>query len=119
MLELTQEFYFEAAHTLSREQERESSLRVHGHTYHADVTVRGERDPATGMVVDLATLKAHIETVRQRLDHRMLNDIPGLGKPTLENLVLYIATQLRELEPRVCAVRVYRKASGDSCLLRL
>ncbi len=81
MLELTQEFYFEAAHTLSRSLEAEPSLRIHGHTYHADVTIRGEPDPQTGMIVDLAVLRAHIEAVRQLLDHRLLNDVPGLGRP--------------------------------------
>lgn len=117
MLELTQEFYFEAAHTLSRSLEAEPSLRIHGHTYHADVTIRGEPDPQTGMIVDLAVLRAHIEAVRQMLDHRLLNDVPGLGPPTLENLVRFIGARLREMEPRVSAVRVYRRASGDSCRL--
>ncbi len=49
------------------------------------------------MVVDLAILKSHIDTVRGLLDHRMLNDVPGLGKPTLENLTQYIAARMREL----------------------
>lgn len=119
ILELTQEFYFEAAHTLSRAYDAESSRRVHGHTYHAEVTMRGERQPETGMILDLAVLRNHIETVRQLLDHRLLDDVAGLGKPTLENLAVFIADRLRAAEPRVCSVRVARRASGDSCLLRI
>jgi 6-pyruvoyltetrahydropterin/6-carboxytetrahydropterin synthase len=118
-LELTQEFYFESAHTLRRELDAESSRRVHGHTYHAEVTVLGEPDPRTGMVVDLAALRAHIESVRVLLDHRLLNEIEGLGPPTIENLACFIGRKLRTLEPRVVAVRVGRRASGDSCLVRL
>ena len=118
-MELTQEFYFEAAHTLAREFDTESSRRVHGHTYHAEVAIRGERDSGTGMILDLAVLRNHIETVRAVLDHQMLDDVDGLGHPTLENLAIYIGNRLRALEPRVSSIRVSRRASGDSCLLRL
>jgi 6-pyruvoyltetrahydropterin/6-carboxytetrahydropterin synthase len=57
MFELSQSFYFEAAHTLQRGVERneaDGSRRVHGHTYTARVAVLGDVDPASGMVVDLA-----------------------------------------------------------------
>ncbi len=35
LYELSQRFFFEAAHTLRREVEAEGSRRVHGHTYEA------------------------------------------------------------------------------------
>ncbi|HZM44188.1 MAG TPA: 6-carboxytetrahydropterin synthase [Burkholderiales bacterium] len=117
--ELSQRFFFEATHTLARKVEADGSRRFHGHTYHAEVTVRGTRDPATGMVSDLAVLRAQIEAVRGELDHRLLDDVPGLGAPTLENLSSFIADRLRGVEPPVVAVRVWREATGDSCLLRL
>jgi 6-pyruvoyltetrahydropterin/6-carboxytetrahydropterin synthase len=116
ILELTQEFYFEAAHTLIREYDSASSRQMHGHTYHAEVTVRGEQDPRTGMIVDLARLREHIAVVRKKLDHRLLDEVPELGRPTIENLAVFIARELGALQPGVASVRVYRKASGDSCL---
>jgi 6-pyruvoyltetrahydropterin/6-carboxytetrahydropterin synthase len=119
ILELSQEFYFEAAHTLDREYDTESSRRVHGHTYYAEVIVRGEPDSVTFMITDLATLRTHIEQVRSELDHHLLDEVEGLGKPTIEALSMLIARRLSALEPRVVAVRVSRKASGDSCLCRL
>lgn len=118
-MELTQEFYFEAAHTLDRDYGKEPSRRVHGHTYHAEVSVRGNLDPANGMIMDLAILRAHINAVREMLDHRLLDTIEGLGQPTIENLALFIGRRMRTLEPRVCSVKIYRKASGDSCHLEL
>lgn len=50
----------------------------HGHNYKLLVTVRGPTDPATGMVMNLADLKRHIdEAVMERLDHRNLDkDVP-------------------------------------------
>jgi len=47
--ELSQRFFFDAAHTLRRQIEAESSKRIHGHTYHAEVTIAGQPDPATGI----------------------------------------------------------------------
>ena len=116
-LELTQAFYFDAAHTLQREYEADASRRCHGHTYHAEVTVRGVPDASTGMVVDLGVLRAHVERVRRMLDHRLLDDVPDLGAPTLENLCLFIGRHLADVQPPVTRVRVSRKASGDSCVL--
>ncbi|OZA97830.1 MAG: 6-carboxytetrahydropterin synthase QueD, partial [Polaromonas sp. 39-63-203] len=46
--EISQTFFFDAAHTLRREIEADSSRRVHGHTYHAEVMLSGQPDVATG-----------------------------------------------------------------------
>lgn len=115
--ELSQRFFFEAAHRLDRDVETESSRRIHGHTYYAELSVRGTPDPATGMVVDLGVLRALAEEARGRLDHRMLNDVEGLGPPTLENLCQFL---WRHFEQKGCIptrVSVRRGAMGDSCSL--
>ena len=98
--------------------EADGSRRVHGHTYTACVTLRGEVDPATGMVVDLAVLRAAIARVRDRLDHHFLDEVSGLGVPTLENLCLFIHRQLRAEVPGIDSVSVERKSSGDRCVYR-
>ena len=47
----------------------------HGHNYRLEVTLRGEPDPVTGMVINLTELKAILEAeVMARFDHRDLND---------------------------------------------
>ena len=117
--EVSQRFYFEAAHTLDRQVDAAGSRRIHGHTYLAEVTVAGQPDPATGMVVDLGLLRHAIAGVRQQLDHHMLDEVPGLQPPTLENLCVFLADRLRDVRPAVGAVRHSREASGDRCLLRI
>ena len=117
--DISQRFHFEAAHTLVRQTEAAASRRIHGHTYLAEVTVRGPRDSNSGMVVDLGLLRQEIEKLRAVLDHSFLDEISDLGAPTLENLSAFIATRLRHLHPRVSSVRVWREAIGDSCLLRI
>jgi 6-pyruvoyltetrahydropterin/6-carboxytetrahydropterin synthase len=100
---------FEAAHTLRREIDKASSARIHEHTYFAEVTVCGFPDAHTGMV-DLGTLRERIEQVRVDLDDRMLDEVVGLGPPTLENLCKYIAGRLRRTTTSVSEVRVWREA---------
>lgn len=115
--ELTQRFYFEAAHTLQREYDAEPSRRIHGHTYHAAVTVSGPRNQETGMIVDLALLRLVIEEVRQKLDHCLLDEVSELGSPTIENLCSFIFDSMTHASWTVERVDVSRPASGDSCTL--
>jgi 6-pyruvoyltetrahydropterin/6-carboxytetrahydropterin synthase len=123
MFELSQTFSFDAAHTLKRavskvgEPESAGSKRIHGHTYTAEVFVRGERQADTGMVVDLAVLRAVIAAVRDQLDHHFLDEVAGLGEPTLENLCVFIYARVAQQLPQVSAVAVSR-AAGDRCVYR-
>lgn len=115
--ELSQTFWFDAAHTLDRKLETEGSRRIHGHTYHAEVILRGPIDPATGMLVDLGIVRREVQLVRDALDHRFLDEVDGLGRPTLENLCLFIARLLKPRLPQLAAVTVRREAIGDRCTI--
>ncbi|MBO9677463.1 6-carboxytetrahydropterin synthase [Paenacidovorax monticola] len=114
-----QRIFFDAAHTLRREIEAEGSRRIHGHTYHAEVSLTGPLDPATGMVQDLGYLRQRLAVLRERLDHHLLDEVPGLGIPTLENLCRFIAEALSDMQPPPSRVRVWRDALGDGCTLDL
>ena len=116
---ISQRFFFDAAHTLRREIEAEGSRRIHGHTYHAEVSVSGVPDVVTGMVIDLGLLRQHLELVREQLDHHLLDEVPGLGAPTLENLCSFIAGALSGMSPPPTRIRVWRDALGDACALDL
>ena len=113
--EISQKFFFDAAHTLRREIESDSSRRVHGHTYQAEVTVAGLPSGVTGMVVDLGLVRREVALLRERLDHRMLDEVDGLGPPTLENLCQFIFKNLLPVLPALTSVRVWRVSVGDGC----
>ena len=117
IFDLSQRFYFEAAHTLQRSYETEGSLQIHGHTYEAEITVSGVPDPKTGMIVDIALLRSEIERVRSMLDHRFLDEIKELGPATLENLAMFISNQLQETFSNLTSVMVERRVSGDRCVM--
>ena len=118
-VELSQRFYFEAAHTLNRTVESEGSRRIHGHTFEAEITLAGTSDPQTGMLMDLAYVKKEIEKVREILDHRFLDEIEELGPATLENLCAFIFRKLQSKISGLCAVTIERRASGDKCSYRV
>lgn len=115
MYELSKQFLFDAAHTLHRKIETESSLRIHGHSYRAEVTLRGHPDPATGMIMDVGNLERELEAVRDALDHRFLDEINDLGPATMENLCRWIWVKLEPGLPALWKVSVSRSSNGDSC----
>lgn len=115
MFELTKEFRFDSAHTLRREIETESSLRVHGHSYRAEVTIRGWPDPVSGMIVDTTIFEGLLANTRDALDHRMLDEINDLGPATLENLSAWIWRRLAPTLPGLSKVQVHRDSARESC----
>lgn len=114
MIELTQEFGFDAAHYLG--QGAPENTRLHGHSFYAEVTLRGAADPKTGWLRDLGEVKAALETIRQSLDHRLLNEIEGLQNPTLENLARFIFLKARAELPEVVRVKLRRPSYGQTCV---
>jgi 6-pyruvoyltetrahydropterin/6-carboxytetrahydropterin synthase len=114
--EITQQFSFDAAHHLGAGAPE--NRRIHGHSFYVDVTLSGETDAGHGWVRDFGEVKAVLDGIRERLDHRLLNDLEGLGAPTLENLARYIYRQAKQRLPEVSSVRVNRPSYGQSCLYR-
>jgi 6-pyruvoyltetrahydropterin/6-carboxytetrahydropterin synthase len=119
MFELSKQFRFESAHTLpGRAVDADGSRRIHGHSYRAEVFLCGMPDPETGMVMDLGVLERRLAAVRDALDHRFLDEVSGLGRPTLENLCVFIWRRLAPETPGLVSVAVYRDSSGDACVYR-
>jgi len=80
----------------------EANPNGHGHNYIVEVTVEGDPDPITGMVIDLKHLKEVLERhVIEPLDHRFLNyEVPPFDRvvPSTANVALEI---WRRIEPEV------------------
>jgi 6-pyruvoyltetrahydropterin/6-carboxytetrahydropterin synthase len=76
MIELTQEFGFDAAHYLG--VGGAENRRIHGHSFYVDVTLRGEPNAATGVLRDLGEVDRAVKAIRADLDHQLLNDIEAL-----------------------------------------
>ena len=112
--ELTKSFWFEAAHSLNHTTLGEVSQEIHGHSFRAEVTIRGVPDPKTGMVVDFGILNQRIADVQKSLDHKFLNKIEAIGIPTLENLTRYIWDRV-QTAGHVTRVSIHRDSCNESC----
>jgi 6-pyruvoyltetrahydropterin/6-carboxytetrahydropterin synthase len=115
MYELSREFRFDAAHTLQRTLEVEPSRRIHGHSYRAEVVVRGRPDPQTGMIIDLSLFDKALEEARDGLDHRFLDEISDLGPTTIENLSFWIWRKVAPVCPNLWRVTVRRDSDTGAC----
>lgn len=119
---LTKRIEFAAAHRYVNPQWDEARNRAvfgpcynppaHGHNYLLEVTVSGEVDPRTGMVINLFDLKRVLLDVIEEFDHKNLNlDMPYFKDriPTSENLARVLWTKLESQEGigRLHAVRLY------------
>ena len=119
---LTKRIEFAAAHRYIKPEWDEAKNRAvfgrcynppaHGHNYMLEVTVAGEVDPHTGMVINLFDLKRVLLAVIEEFDHKNLNlDMPYFKDriPTSENLARVLWTKLETQKDigTLYAVRLY------------
>ncbi len=94
-----------------------SRSRQHGHNYLLEVTLRGEPDPLTGMVMDFKELQQILDDeIMARFDHRDLNfDTPYFEKdpPTPENFARVIQRILRAALPEGMLDRIRLQPDAD------
>ena len=115
--ELIRTFRFDAAHSLPNAPAGHKCRRLHGHSYRVDVHVTGPVDPATGWVMDFGELKAAVEPALAALDHRCLNDVPGLANSTSEQLAKYLWDRIAPRLGGLSAVTVW-ESDTSRCVYR-
>lgn len=119
---LTKRLEFAAAHRYIKPEWDEAKNRAvfgpcynppaHGHNYMLEVTVGGEVDPKTGMVLNLFDLKCALLKVLEEFDHKNLNlDMPYFKDriPTSENLARVLWSKLdgQKVIGTLHAIRLY------------
>jgi 6-pyruvoyltetrahydropterin/6-carboxytetrahydropterin synthase len=90
---------------------------MHGHSFRVEVVVEGPLDPAKGYLVDFGDLKAATHPIEQALDHRCLNEIPGLENPTSEMLAKWIWDRLKPAMPLLAEV-IVQETCTSRCAYR-
>ena len=110
--ELVKTFRFEAAHSLPNVPAGHKCSRLHGHSYRIDVHVTGHPEPETGWVIDFGDIKRVVEAVLDELDHRNLNDIPGLANSTSEMLGEYLWRRIAPDLPGLSAITIWESETS-------
>jgi 6-pyruvoyltetrahydropterin/6-carboxytetrahydropterin synthase len=101
------EFTIEVAHRLPNAPLGHKCGRLHGHSMRIEVHVTGAVDQDRGWVIDYGDIKKAFLPLHEALDHRLLNDIEGLGNPTSENLCRWIWSRLEQTLPGLMQVVVH------------
>lgn len=119
MYELTVQSAFEAAHFISGYNGK--CARLHGHNWIIEAIVRGTELDNLGMLVDFKILKAELNNVLDKFDHRYLNELETFAQdnPTAENLArkifqLLAASKIFSGSVKLYAVKVHE--SPNSCV---
>ncbi|MEQ8768226.1 MAG: 6-carboxytetrahydropterin synthase QueD [Planctomycetota bacterium] len=116
-VELTREFRFEAAHRLPFVPEGHKCARLHGHSFRCEVAVVGPVDPDTGWFLDFAVIEEACAPLREQLDHRYLNEVPGLENPTSEILAAWLWDRLEGSLPGLSSITV-QETCTSKCIYR-
>ena len=111
MIEIKKRYRFEAAHWLPKTPEGHKCHRLHGHNFVVEMSFIGQVGD-DGMLMDFAVITEAWNTIKALVDHRLLNDIEGLGNPTSEVLAVWIWHRMVALIPSLAAVEV---KENDDC----
>ncbi len=115
-MDIFKTFTLESAHRLPNVPDGHKCARVHGHSFRVEIHVSGPVGARSGWVMDFADIRAAFDPLFQRLDHRYLNDVPGLENPTSENLARWIWRELKPALPQLSCVVVHETCtSGARC----
>jgi len=111
MIEIWKRYRFEAAHRLPKTQPTHKCHNLHGHNFVVSMSFVGEVN-SDGWLVDFGDITVASNTIKTVVDHRHLNDIPGLENPTSEVLATWIWDRMMVLIPCLSSVQVQE---NDDC----
>lgn len=104
---LTKDFRFESAQTLPCVPEGHKCRQMHGHSFKVEITVEGEVDAETGWLYDHAKISGAMNPLVEQLDHGYLNEVPGLGNPTIENMAAWFWQRLAPQLPGLAEIVIH------------
>lgn len=104
--ELKQHFQIESARFLPHLPASHPCSRVHGHSFKIILTLVGELDPKIGWVIDYNDIQFKMKPLLEMIDHRILNEVPGLENPTSELLAKWLYDKALPLLPTLTKVSV-------------
>ena len=89
------EMRFESALRLQSAPDRDRRRQLHGHSYLLRLHLTAPLDQVRGWTVDYGEIKALFAPIYKALDHRCLNDIPGLADGDVGSVLDWIRHRCR------------------------
>lgn len=102
---LKQHFQLESARYLPKLPKTHPCSQIHGHSFKIILSVEG---PLTevGWVIDYNDISKVVDPILKKLDHRLLNDVPGLENPTSELIAQYLYRNIKLVLPGLTSITV-------------
>lgn len=105
-LELKSHFQIESARYLPNLPKTHPCAHMHGHSFKIVLSLMGDIDPAIGWVIDYNDINAAVKPILGLIDHKVLNEVPGLENPTSELLAVWLYERIKKVLPQLRRVTV-------------
>ncbi len=100
-------YIFHAARFIPTLEEKHPCRHMHGHTFNIIVEIEGEINDKTGFVMDFYDIDKIVKSnIIDKIDHKILNEIPGLKNPSSEHLSIWIWDHLINELPLLSKISV-------------
>lgn len=116
--EIEKDFQFEAAHYFGHADANDLFKKIHGHSFKGVVLIEGNAQEEKGWIRDLWKIDKIINEAIKPLDHSLLNDVPGLDQPALEQIAKWIFDKLEPKLPGLTCVEIGRPSCGERARVR-
>ncbi len=105
-IELKQQFQIESARFLPHLDKNHPCSRTHGHSFTIWLTLQGPIQAPQGWLIDYNEIQTKMQPLLEQIDHRLLNEVPGLENPTTENLCIWLYQKSQNILPQLCRVTI-------------
>lgn len=112
-LELKSHFQIESARFLPHLPKGHPCAHMHGHSFKIVLTLVGDIDPKIGWVIDYNDINAAVKPILNLIDHKVLNQVPGLENPTSELLAIWFYEKAKTVLPQLTKVTIAETPSTE------
>jgi 6-pyruvoyltetrahydropterin/6-carboxytetrahydropterin synthase len=78
------------------------------------VHIEGDLDEHLGWVMDFSEMKKVIGPIVDSIDHKMLNDIPGLENPTCEKIAVWLWNKIKPEIPMLVKIELHETPTSGA-----
>ena len=104
--EIKQHFNIESARFLPHLPPEHPCAQMHGHSFKIILRIHSGLDGNIGWVMDYNEISKKVAPILALIDHKVLNNVPGLENPTSEFLAFWLYRQIREVLPDLVQISV-------------
>jgi 6-pyruvoyltetrahydropterin/6-carboxytetrahydropterin synthase len=109
---ISQTYHIESSRFLPLLKKDHPCSRMHGHSFKITLTLVGPLQPE-GWVMDYNDINLKARPFLELIDHRVLNEVPGLENPTTEILSRWLYEKLKIVLPELKSVSISETHNTD------